>query len=299
MPASFDISLSFPVQLFRLLRIDHWIKNLFVFTPLFFAGAFFDLEKLFLVFLGFVCFSLVASSIYILNDLVDLPFDKKHPEKRHRPLASGGISVSIAYLVLTICCISGLILAYLIKPEFLYLLCFYFTLNLVYSKYLKHIPVIDINCIAIGFVLRVLSGGILADILVSKWLVLMTFLLSLFLALAKRRDDLLLQETSGKKMRKSISGYNLSFISQSMMLMAAVMVVGYMMYVNSPEITSRFDSPYLYFSVFFVITGVLRYLQITFVEENTGSPTKILLKDRFTQLNLVAWILFFFYMLYL
>lgn len=285
--------------LVKLLRAHQWIKNLFIFTPIFFGGGFLDLTNLTLVLYGFIAFSLAASSIYIINDILDVEYDRLHPVKSKRPIASGQVPVYFAVSITAVLFISAAIIAFTINFNFGLLLISYLLLNLLYTKKLKHIPIIDITCISIGFVLRVLSGGVIAGIEVSKWLVIMTFLLSLFLALGKRRDDIILEKGLGNTMRKAIKGYNLDFINSSMMIMAAVLIVGYLMYVISPEITARITNPYFYFSVFFVIIGVLRFLQLAFVQEQTGSPTKIAYSDTFIQLVLVGWVIYFFCMLYL
>lgn len=282
----------------KLLRVHQWIKNLFIFTPIFFGGSFLNLDSLVTVVYGFFAFSLAASSIYIINDILDVEFDRLHPKKKKRPIASGAVPVQLAIAISALLFTSACVIAFTIELNFGFLLLTYLVLNLFYTKKLKHIPIVDITCISIGFVIRVLSGGAIADIVISKWLVIMTFLLSLFLAFGKRRDDILLEKDSGNSMRKAIKGYNLEFINSSMMLMAAVLVVGYLMYVISPEITERITNPYFYFSVFFVIIGVLRYLQLTFVMEKTGSPTKIAYNDTFIQLVLVGWVIYFFFMLY-
>jgi 4-hydroxybenzoate polyprenyltransferase len=166
-------------------------------------------------------------------------------------------------------------------------------MNLLYSFGLKHIPILDINIIAIGFVLRLLMGSAAGgDALpLSMWIVLITFLLALFLALAKRRDDVLLAE-EGKKVRKSIDGYNLEFINGAMMIMASVTIVFYISYTITEGVT-RFQTDKLYFTVFFVILGIMRYMQITFVEKKSGSPTKILLRDIFLQITILGWLVSF------
>ena len=172
-------------------------------------------------------------------------------------------------------------------------------MNIAYSLRLKHIAIIDITLIAIGFVLRLFIGALATETPLSKWIVIMTFLLALFLALAKRRDDVMHFLKTGTKMRKVIDGYNIQLIDAAMMVMASVVTVSYLLYTTSPEVIDRIGSDNLYITTFFVILGILRYMQITFVEENSGSPTKVLLKDPFVILNCVAWVLSFIYILYL
>ena len=156
----------------------------------------------------------------------------------------------------------------------------------------------DIVCIAIGFVLRIFAGGLAAGIAVSPWLVIMTFLLALFLALAKRRDDLLIVNDGGTRVRKAIDGYNLEFISLAMGIMASVIIVAYILYTVSPEVVAKHGTGKLYISGIWVLLGLLRYLQITFVEEKSGSPTLVLIKDYLLQGVIVLWLANIFILLY-
>ncbi len=283
----------------KLLRISHWSKNLFLFLPLFFSGQFIEhSDSILSLLIGFLCFSLTASVVYIINDLKDVEEDRLHPEKKHRPFAAGTVKTSTGFVLAVLILTTSLTTAYLLKPEFLVVVSIYFVLNLAYSLKLKHVPLLDISIIAVGFVLRVVAGGVIPDIFVSHWILMMTFLLALFLGLAKRRDDVKIFMESGKKMRKSIDGYNLEFINTGMVLMGGVTIVCYIMYTLSDEVVSRLGN-YLYLTSLFVILGVLRYLQITFVKENSGNPTKILLKDIFIQMVLVGFIISFVVLLYL
>jgi 4-hydroxybenzoate polyprenyltransferase len=178
------------------------------------------------------------------------------------------------------------------------ILASYVAMNIAYSFYLKHIAILDVTIIAIGFVLRLFVGSAVTGIQLSMWIVIMTFLLALFMALAKRRDDVLIFLETGKKMRKVIDGYNLQFLDTAMAIMAAVIIVAYTIYTTSVEVVERFHSQYLYLTALFVILGIMRYLQIAFVHLDSGSPTKIVLKDRFMQATIVAWIISFTWILY-
>lgn len=283
----------------KLLRVSHWTKNLFLFLPLFFSGQFIERsDSIAYIFIGFLCFSFTASVVYIINDVKDIEEDRLHPEKRHRPFASGAIKIGTGITIAVFLLVVAMIVAYLLDPGFMLIVGIYFIMNLSYSLKLKHVPLLDISIIAMGFVLRVVAGGVIPDIFISHWILLMTFLLTLFLGLAKRRDDVKIFMESGKKMRKSIDGYNLEFINAGMVIMGAVTVVAYIMYTLSDEVVQRLGN-HLYLTSVFVIIGVLRYLQITFVKENSGNPTKILLKDIFIQLILVGFALSFAVLLYL
>ncbi len=283
----------------KLLRPKDWAKNLFLFIPLFFSGELFDWPIYPRLILGFVSFCCIASSIYIINDYRDIEDDKKHPDKSKRPLASGTVSKSTSIVLCILLILAGFGLAYFIREKFLFILSIYFFLNLAYSFGLKNIPILDIVILAIGFVLRIKGGAVILHIGVSEWLNIMVFLLALFMAIGKRRDDVLLKLSSGTDMRMAIKGYNLEFLNVVLSLVCAVIVVAYFMYTMSPEVLKRLGTYRLYYTCLFVLVGILRYLQIIFVQSASGSPTKILYKDRFIQISLLLWIASFYLIIYM
>lgn len=287
------------MKFIKLLRPKHWIKNAFLFIPLFFAGEIFLLEKVIAVLIAFASFSLIASSIYILNDYRDIEADRRHPVKCKRPLASGEISKSAALVMFLICIAAGFGLGFLVKEKFVFVLGIYFVINIFYCLGLKNISILDIIILSIGFVLRVKAGGVASAIAMSEWLTIMIFLLALFMAIAKRRDDILIRLDSGKEVRKASKGYNMDFLNVMLSVVSAIIIVAYLMYTIAPETQARFNTYRLYYTTLFVIGGLLRYLQITYVENNTGSPTKILYKDRFIQLTILLWVLSFYVIIYL
>lgn len=283
----------------KLLRPKDWAKNLFLFIPLFFSGELFDWPIYPRLILGFVSFCCIASSIYIINDYRDIEDDKKHPDKSKRPLASGAVSKGTSIVLCILLILAGFGLAYFIREKFLFILSIYFFLNLAYSFGLKNIPILDIVILAIGFVLRIKGGAVILHIGVSEWLNIMVFLLALFMAIGKRRDDVLLKLSSGTDMRMAIKGYNLEFLNVVLSLVCAVIVVAYFMYTMSPEVLKRLGTYRLYYTCLFVLVGILRYLQIIFVQSASGSPTKILYKDRFIQISLLLWIASFYLIIYI
>ena len=285
-------------NLLDLMRPHQYLKNVFIFLPLFFALKITDLELVQNVVIAFVAFSLSASAIYILNDYLDIEEDKKHPKKRSRPLAAGKVTKPQAKLLMSLLLIMGFSTMIYLSLEASFILLSYIVLNIAYSFYLKHIAIIDVVVIALGFVIRVFIGTSVAFLNTSMWIVVMTFLLALFLALAKRRDDVLLYNKTGQKMRRVIEGYNLKFVDNAMVLMAGVVIVAYLMYCVSPEVIQRTGSDKLYLTSLFVIMGILRYMQIAFVDENSESPTKILVKDRLIQAVIIMWISTFTILLY-
>lgn len=282
----------------KLMRPHQYIKNIFIFIPLFFALKITDASLVLNAFIAFFAFSLSASSVYILNDYFDIEADREHPKKRFRPLASGEISKHEAIvLMLSLFALSAILICS-VSINAVAILLFYIGMNIAYSINLKHIAILDVTIIAIGFVLRLFMGSIVTGIALSHWIVIMTFLLALFMALAKRRDDVLIYQNTGKKMRKVIDGYNLQFLDIAMAIMASVVIVAYIMYTTSLDVMERIDSHHLYLTALFVIIGVMRYLQISFVLLDSGSPTQIVLKDRFIQFTLLGWILSFIWILY-
>ncbi len=274
----------------RLLRMPQYIKNIFIFLPLFFAFQITDIVLFMRALAAFVAFCLLASSVYIVNDIRDIEEDRKHPVKRDRPLASGSVSKNTALVMMAFLLASGTAIAVLLDARLLYPMGLYVILNWWYAIRLKHIPIVDIFIIALGFVLRIIVGAIATASHTSMWIITMTFLLALFLALAKRRDDVLIYLRSEEKVRKSIDGYNLAFIDSAMVCMSAVIIVAYIMYTVSPDVIARMQTDKLFFTTAFVVMGVMRYMQVTLVEEGSGSPTEIVLKDRFIQFSILGWL---------
>jgi decaprenyl-phosphate phosphoribosyltransferase len=283
----------------QLIRIPQWSKNLFIFLPAFFALKLLDKNVIYNLALTFIGFSLLASAVYVFNDMLDIESDKVHATKRNRPLASGKVTVKEGmFLIAFLLVLSALIFAFLGNLTVLIIAIIYLIQNILYTVKLKHISLVDIMLIATGFVLRILIGGTATDTQLSHWIILMTLVLALFLALAKRRDDVANYIETGQKARKNIQGYNLEFLNVAITMMSTVVVVCYVMYCTSNEIIARFGQN-TYLTSFFVILGVLRYLQLTFVWRISGSPTTVLLKNRFLQVILAGWIISFFLIIYL
>ncbi|MEM7550917.1 MAG: decaprenyl-phosphate phosphoribosyltransferase [Bacteroidota bacterium] len=280
-----------------LLRPRHWIKNLFLFIPIFFAGHFFDTEKIVEVLLGFVAFSIIASGVYVLNDVKDYKEDRLHQFKKFRPIASGEVSISKAVVLCILLFVTGSFLSYTLDFQFFIFIGLYFAINLTYSFGLKNIPILDLFFVASGFIIRVLSGGELANVEISQWLIIMVMLLSLFLVLGKRMDDLVLSENK-LNIRKSSSKYSIEFVQSCLTMLSAIAVVAYLMYTLSDDVTNRLGTNHLYLTSAFVIAGVMRYLQIAIVEKDSGSPTDTLFKDKFIIVTLTLWILSFFLIIY-
>ena len=283
----------------KLLRPRDWAKNLFLFIPLFFSQGLFNWGEYPRLFAGFLAFCCIASSLYIINDYRDIEDDRNHPEKSKRPLASGAITKSSSLIICLILILIGFGIGFFLGEKFLFILGLYFVLNLAYSFGLKTIPILDIIIVSIGFVFRVKAGAVIAVVGLTEWLTIMVFLLALFMAIGKRRDDVLLKLSSGTDMRKSIKGYNLEFLNILLALVCAVIIVAYFMYTMSPEVLQRMGTYRLYYTCLFVLAGIMRYLQIIYVNSASGSPTKILYKDRFIQAAIILWIASFYAIIYM
>lgn len=290
-------------SIFKLLRPCQWLKNLFIFLPLFFNGSLFNSDYLGLSTIAFLSFSLMASSIYCLNDIQDVEADRLHPSKSERPIANGDISPSVAGYIMVALIFASFALTWLLPLEatrsLMAILGVYLLLNIAYSLKLKHYAIIDVFIIAFGFVLRIFAGGISCNIPLSPWIILMTFLISLFLAFSKRRDDVIHRNHGHIITRPNTVFYNIDFMNLVLGITAAVTIVCYILYTVSPDIEAQFSSHYVYTTSVFVIAGILRYLQITIVAEHSGSPTQILIRDRFIQGCIGCWILVFLILIYI
>lgn len=288
-------------NLIRLIRPKQWIKNLIVLLPVFFGGALLHPSAIYAGLITALSFSFAASSIYCLNDIIDIEDDKHHPIKCNRPLASGAISIPQGYTLMVLMLILSMASTFLLydhQLETAGVIAFYWLLNIGYCLKLKQYAIIDICIVAFGFVLRVLAGGVSTSIHLSKWIVLMTFLLMLFLSFAKRRDDVVRMNETGHAPRQNTIRYNLTFINQAITITSSVTLVCYIMYTVSPETIQNFHTDYLYLTSVFVLVGLLRYIQIAVVDKKSGDPTKVILRDRFTQLIVLAFGLAFLFIIY-
>ncbi|OIO01426.1 MAG: hypothetical protein AUJ49_07785 [Desulfovibrionaceae bacterium CG1_02_65_16] len=283
----------------RLLRPKEYVKNLFVFFPLFFGGGMTRPELLLAGGLAFAAFCLAASAIYILNDSLDREMDRNHPVKCRRPIASGEVPLAAAAVIGAALACGAVALAW--ANGFLPPLGAYLALNVVYSLYAKHVSILDVSCVAAGFVLRVLAGTQATHYVTSSWLVLMVFLLTLFLALSKRWDDLSLQDREPERgmVRRCAAQYSKQFILSAITLLSTANTVCYIMYTLSPEVRAHLGSEHVFLSAFWVIIGNLRYLQIVLVSDDSGSPTKVMLRDTFIQCAVCCWVLHMAILIYL
>jgi 4-hydroxybenzoate polyprenyltransferase len=276
------------LPLLRLARPRQWVKNAFVAAPLFFSPWAVNAASIGAVAIAIAVFCLLSSTVYVINDLFDREGDRLHPEKRDRPLASGAVTPGAAVVFALVLLALAAALTTLLPPRFIADALAYFGINLFYSAGLKRIAILDVLLVAAGFVLRVDAGAVTIGVAPSVWIMLATGLLALFLALAKRRDDLV--RTLGEGHRASLSGYNLRFVDTSLAVVLGAMLVCYLIYTADPETVRRFGTDRLWLTAPFVVAGVMRYLQVTLVEERSGSPTDIAIGDRFLIFTMLGWV---------
>lgn len=282
--------------LLKLLRPRQWVKNAFVAAPLFFTPSAVSEESVLRVAAGLLCFCAISSAAYILNDYLDREADRLHETKRHRPLAAGTVAPLAALLLMGALILAGFVGAFLLDFRFGLAGAAYLALNLSYSFGLKRISILDVMIIALGFVLRVYAGGALIDVVPTVWIIVCTGLVALFIALAKRRDDL--AKGLGGDHRASLAGYSTRFLDTAVAIVLGALVVSYIIYTTDSENRHRFGTDHLYVTTPFVLAAVLRYLQITIVEERSGAPTDIVLTDRFLILCALGWLATFGWLIY-
>lgn len=282
-----------------LLRPQQWLKNFFVFTPLFFDRRIADWHYAWPCIVAFLVFCLTASGIYCLNDIRDAKADSRHPVKRWRPVASGQVSKGAAYVMMAVAWATAfaLVAIFALYPLASTLLL-YIAMNIAYCLKLKQMALLDVLIIAMGFVMRIVAGSQASGIALSPWIVITTFLLALFLALAKRRDDVVIFQTSGIKVRKNVERYDLVFLNLAVAMVGSATIVCYMLYTISPDVVGRLGCPHLYATSILVVAGILRYMQLAFASNKCGSPTRVLLHDCGLQLCVVGWIIVFAIILY-
>lgn len=284
-----------------LIRPHHWVKNMFIMMPLFFGGHLWNKWCWIQALITFMAFSFISSAVYCINDIFDIEADKKHPSKCHRPLASEVIKPLQTIIISFILTALSLAFCFLLDNycfQIMIILALYFIINVLYSYKLKNYALIDVFILSFGFVLRLVAGGVACSIWLSPWIVLMTFLLTLFLAFAKRRDDMVIYENNNVIVRKNIVKYNITFLNLTLAIVGTITIVSYIMYTLSPQVISNFHTDYVYITSIFVLIAILRYLQVTIVDNKSGNPTKIFLTDKFIQTCIALWFVSFLIILY-
>lgn len=284
--------------LLKSMRPKQWIKNVLIFTALVFDEKLLDYQALLVTVAGFILFSLVSSTVYLLNDITDLEADRSHPKKRNRPIASGELSISVARWCVFLLLAITFPLAYLLSPGFFLILLSYWLLSLAYSKWLKHIVIIDVFVLASFYVIRVVAGLTLIEVArFSPWLYVVTTLLALYIGLGKRRAELALLSDDAFAHRRVLDGYTLPLLDQYITIVSATTIVAYSLYTfSAPNLP---DNNAMMLTIPFAIYGILRYLYLVQTNQGGGAPEDELLTDRPLQITMISWGLVVLVILYL
>lgn len=275
-------------HLLKAMRPRQWTKNAFVFFALIFDKQLFLPEPFFRTLQGFFLFCLISSAVYLFNDIADVEGDRQHPEKQHRPLASGALPLNLALGAAVVLSIITLLLGYLLEPAFAIILAIYLTLNLLYSRWLKHVPILDVLIISSGFVLRVAAGVALITVeRFSPWLYMITILFSLYIGLGKRRAEMNLLEQGAGSYRKVLDGYTIPLLDQYITIVSGMTIVAYSLYTfSAPNLPTNHS---MMLTIPFVVYGIFRYLQLIQTGHAAGAPDEVALKDRPLQITMLLW----------
>lgn len=273
----------------KAIRPKQATKNLFVFAAIIFAGKFTDRTLLLQTLIAFLLFTAVSGSVYLLNDILDVEQDRQHPKKKNRPIASGALPVGLAAVGAIILAVAGVTIGFGLRLLFGAALSAYLLLQIAYNLKLKHIVLLDVFAIAIGFVLRTVAGGLATHIPISHWLTLCSLQLALFLGFGKRRQELVLLGEGAGKHRKILDEYSLPFLDQMINVVAGVSIVCYSVYTIESE--SARSHPRLWTTVPLVIFSVCRYLYLVYQKGWGGAPDEVLLQDRTLQIAIVLWLI--------
>jgi len=275
----------------RLIRPNHWVKNLFLFLPLLFGLQMVTPKSLIVAIISFVSFSFAASSIYVFNDIMDLQSDRFHPIKKHRPLASGEIEVTNAYLISILLALMSLLLGFFSNMGFILIVVTYLVINILYSIYLKNIVILDVFIIALGFVLRIVAGSVATGIYMSKWILLCGFTLSLFLGFTKRRAEILESGEDFVSHRAVLFHYNPYFLDTMINIVNSLTVITYLFYTIDTATVAKFGNK-LFLSLPIVLYGIFRYQYLIYHKKESSSPTENFLTDIPLLSTVIIWAIF-------
>lgn len=285
----------------QLLRGRSWIKNFFLFFPLIFSLELFSPDSVIRSLVAFIGFSLVSSTIYIINDIGDIDADRLHPRKKTRPLPSGKISLKLAYIMAAVLIIAAAAVGWILSLKFMAALAGYFLLNIAYNLVLKHVNLLDVATIAINFVLRILAGCFAIAVTPSQWIIVVTFFISLFLVFIKRKSELKILKENAPEHRPVLKYYTIALLDKYILINAAVTLFAYVMYTLDEHVIALFNTDKLIYSTPFVAIGLFRFMQLS--ESNKyndeGDPTHLLLKDRYIQIVFLLWLGYLISILYL
>jgi len=281
------------------LRPQQWVKNGFVFAALIFSRSITDWHRNARVAAGALLFCLISSAVYLLNDILDAPEDRKHPLKRLRPLASGKLGVGTAIFVALVLAFLSLTGAWFLDHTFFIIVAAYALINALYSWVLKDVVLLDVFVISAGFVLRVVSGGVIIHVEISPWLVVCATLLALFLALSKRRHELVTLGREAGDHRSILSRYSPYFLDQLIGIVTASTVMSYALYTLSSDVQVKFPGKRLDLTIPFVLFGIFRYLYLVHQNEEGGNPTRLLFTDTVLLSVVLFWAASVIFIIYL
>jgi 4-hydroxybenzoate polyprenyltransferase len=270
------------------LRIRQWTKNILLFAALVFAGRAFDPGSLVRSVEAFFLFCLVSGSVYVINDIIDVEKDREHPIKRLRPLASGRLSLRVAWALFILLALTGIPLSFTLGVPFGGVTAGYFLLQVAYTLRLKQVVIVDVFVISIGFLMRVVAGALAVGVAISNWILVCTMLLALFLALSKRRHELTLLEGQADRHRVSLREYSPYLLDQMIGVVTSATLVAYLIFTLSPETAAKFGSN-MVLTVPFVLYGIFRYLYLVHTKDGGGRPEETLLTDIPLQIDILAY----------
>ena len=283
----------------KLLRVDQWVKNLFVFTPLIFSQHLLDAVFVSKSVTAFIAFCIASSIIYVINDIADVNVDKLHPNKKLRPIASGEISISRALVLASVLLLLVLFISLDLSKSFLAVITFYLVIQVAYSLFLKKVVILDLFTIASGFMLRVFAGAFAIDVVISHWIIITTLFLSLFLAASKRRSELMLvQSLQIQTTRRVLGEYSIDLLNAILFITATGMSISYALYTMAEKTIQVFHSENLIFSTVFVLFGIFRYLYLVMVLQEGENPSKLMISDKPTLFNLILWFVYCIFVIY-
>lgn len=281
-----------------LMRISHLVKNALIFAPLAFSMQF-TAENLLKSSIAFLAFSLVASSVYVLNDIFDVNSDRKHPRKKARPIASGAVSILEAKIFFAILLLLGVLVSSYLPHSVFAIISGYFLMNILYSRWLKRLPIIDVMIIATGFVLRILAGAAAIMVSLSPWILLCTFFGALFIAFGKRKGEISILKEDPHHIRNVLSSYHPDFLNQLLGTTAAVTIICYALYTIDSHTIERFQTTDLIYTIPFVVFGIFRYFQVMYTQSKGDDPTRIFSTDPPLLINMLLWGASFIYIVHL
>ena len=285
-------------DLIKLLRLKQWIKNGFILFPLIFSGQLYDFYRLMQCWLTFFGFCLISSSMYILNDFLDAPTDRSHPQKSQRPLAQKRFTaLQVSMIILSIMAL-GLWICLKADAMILFMAIFYIIIHLIYNVCARKIVILDVIFIAAGFQIRIWAGSFAAGVLPSVWLQLCVFLLALFLGFTKRRHEISSLKNHAPEHRSVLAHYTTYLLDQIIIICSTLTIVFYGLYAISPEIIGRLGNHNLLYSIGFVIYGIFRYLYLVHVKKMGGDPGELLFYDKPLMINIFLWIIYIMVLLY-